>query len=85
MDDETRAEMRKVRAEIRTAAAFLTEALTVLVGEDVHRRSFLDDLIARHEGGATSDGAKAIMSIIREAHDRPASYVRRHYPKGLQG
>ncbi|NKC30182.1 hypothetical protein [Falsiroseomonas selenitidurans] len=85
MDDETRAEIRKLRQETRSAAAFLTHALTVMAGEDVARRTFLDSLIAQYEGALATDGGKAIMSIIRQAHDLPASDVRRLYPDGLAG
>mgnify|MGYP006976790357 CR=1 FL=1 len=80
MDDETRAAILEVRSEVRFAVMCLTQALAVLVGDDPAKRSVLDEAITRFEGMAKSAGARTIMSIMREAHDRTAASMRTMFP-----
>ena len=80
MDDEVLRAINDVRSEVLWLAMFNAQALALLAGEDATKRAFLDDLVTQFEGMAESAGARNVMGIIRDAHDKMAAGFRGIFP-----
>ncbi|WP_305671476.1 hypothetical protein [Falsiroseomonas sp.] len=81
MDDETRSELQMLRSEVRMASMFMAQSLAILAADDPAKRDTIDATVTHFEAIAESPGAKAIMRIIRDAHDKMAAGFR----SGSQG
>ena len=77
MDEETRARIASLQAQVNVMALFVGQLLAAITADDPAKRDLLDEGITRFAGMVGTAGGAHVMDRIRTGADKMLSVARR--------